>query len=252
MNYDVFKNKNVLITGSSSGIGNVIGKKFLENKSNVIFTGRGKLKDNFIQNKNKYKYFKGDLTIEKTIDELYKFVLKNFTSNLDILICNLGGGKIENKTKYTKKEWYNSFNLNFFSTVLIIQKLHSLLKNSSSPSIVCISSICGNSAIGCPITYSVAKAALNNYVKNYSKLIGKENIRINSISPGNIMFQGSTWEDKLEKYPEEISSYIENNVPLNMFGSPLHIADLVLFLSSPLSNFTTGANFVLDGGQSNV
>ena len=98
MNYDVFKNKNVLITGSSSGIGNVIGKKFLENKSNVIFTGRGKLKDNFIQNKNKYKYFKGDLTIEKTIDELYKFVLKNFTSNLDILICNLGGGKIENKT----------------------------------------------------------------------------------------------------------------------------------------------------------
>ena len=66
------------------------------------------------------------------------------------------------------------------------------------------------------------------------------------------MFEGSTWEDKLDKFPEKVSSYIEKNVPLNMFGSPVHIADLVLFLSSPLSNFTTGANFVLDGGQSNV
>ena len=85
-----------------------------------------------------------------------------------------------------------------------------------------------------------------------SKLIAKNNIRINSISPGNILFPDSTWDIKLKNNKKQTTDYIENNVPLQKFGKPENISNLVLFLSSNLSDFTTGSNFVLDGGQLNV
>tara|TARA_Y100000589_G_C26773856_1_gene474942 strand:- start:237 stop:614 length:378 start_codon:yes stop_codon:yes gene_type:complete len=119
-----------------------------------------------------------------------------------------------------------------------------------SGSIICISSICGLEVInGAPITYSVAKAALNAYVKGISRPLGKDGIRINAIAPGNILFEGSTWQHKLDDNPEIVEKMLKNNVTLNTFGRPIDIANLVLYLSSPISNFVTGSIFTLDGGQ---
>ena len=154
------------------------------------------------------------------------------------------------RLSFTKSKWLQIYNLNFFSTVLTIQMFLKLLENSkNSPSITCISSICGKASLGCPIPYSTAKASLNHYVKNMSKLISKNNIRINSISPGNIFFKGSTWEKKINKNSKEVNNYIKQNVPLNKIGTPKDISDMVLYLSSKSSNFITGSNIVIDGGQ---
>lgn len=239
------KNKNVLVTGSTRGIGYAIGKSFLENDCNVIFTGRKKKDLSF---KNSY-FFKADLTIQNDIDNLLKYSKKIFNKKLDILVCNLGNGQYKPSISFSKTKWLEIYNLNFFSAVLTIQKFLKLLELSDNPSITCISSICGNSSLNCPVPYATAKASLNHYVKNMAKLIAKNNIRINSISPGNILFEGSTWEKKIKANSKDVFNYIEKNVPLNKIGKTKDISDMVLYLSSLSSNFITGSNIVIDGGQ---
>ena len=250
MKENEFFGKKVLITGSSRGIGHEIGKLFVKNGASVIFTGRNK-PQNLEKIKNSF-YFSCDLTKEKDIDNLFNYTKNVFNDELNILICNLGNGKVSLKSKYKKKEWEETFNLNFFSSVYTIQKFYDNFAKSKDRSITCISSICGNAAIGCPLPYSVAKSALNSYVKNLSKIIASQKIRINSVSPGNILFPGSTWDQKLKNNYSETNNYIETNVPLQKFGSIENISELVLFLSSSSSSFTTGSNFVVDGGQINV
>ena len=82
-----------------------------------------------------------------------------------------------------------------------------------------------------------------------SKSLSEDNIRINAISPGNIIFDGSTWEDKLKDSPEAVQDMLLENVPLKRLGDAAEIANLVLYLSSDLSNFVTGAVWTIDGGQ---
>ena len=95
------KKKNVLVTGSSRGIGLEIGKTFLQNDCNVIFTGRNKKE---LIYENSY-FFKCDLTDETNINKLFDFTNKIFNKKLDILICNLGGGNYKPSISFSKSKW---------------------------------------------------------------------------------------------------------------------------------------------------
>ena len=86
-------------------------------------------------------------------------------------------------------------------------------------------------------------------MKNLSRLVGPEGVRVNAVAPGNILFPGGTWERKLSERGEFFQQYIASEVPVQRFGTPEEIAATVVFLSSPRSSFTTGACFVVDGGQ---
>jgi len=119
----------------------------------------------------------------------------------------------------------------------------------TSGSVVCISSIAGIETTDAPIPYSIAKSALNSYVKNISKPFAKVGIRINAVAPGNILFKGSIWEKKLKKNKNKVLDMISTKVAMNRFGTPDEIAYAVSFLASPLSSFTTGNILVIDGGQ---
>ena len=90
--------------------------------------------------------------------------------------------------------------------------------------------------------------ALNFYIKSISRPLGIDNIRINAISPGNIIFKGSVWEDKLKKEPTLVRSILKD-VPLSKLGSPQDISNLCIWLSSKKSSFCTGSIFKVDGGQ---
>ena len=100
-----------------------------------------------------------------------------------------------------------------------------------------------------PLTYSSIKASLESYVRSASFYLARRKIRINAISPGNVFFKGSVWEEKLLKDPKFVKEMLEKKVPLKKFVSVEDISEAVAFISSPLSSSTTGQIITIDAGQ---
>ena len=242
-------NKNALITGSSKGIGLDIAKKLLSEGCNVVLNSRNeddlkKIKSNYQQ----INYVSGDVTSEKSARKILEKTI-NLVGSLDILICNVGSGKSVPAGSETLSDWEKSIAVNLYSAINIIQASKEFLAKSKG-SIVCISSICGHEIIeGAPLTYSVSKKALNFYIKGISKYLSKYDIRINGISPGNILFEDSTWDIKMKINKKKVLNMIKKKVALNKFGTPDNISEAVLFLVSTKASFITGEIWVIDGGQ---
>ena len=86
-------------------------------------------------------------------------------------------------------------------------------------------------------------------MKSLARLAAPKGVRVNAVVPGNIIFPGGTWETKLAERREVFEHYIQSEVPLQRFGRPEEIADVVVFLASERASFITGACVVVDGGQ---
>ncbi len=240
----MYNKKIVFISGSSSGIGYDLAKKYKQLGYNVIINGTNKSKLKKASVSLSCDYFLGDLTNAKKINLLVN-TLKKKNKHLDILICNLGNSEF----KKNNKDYVNAFNYNFYSTANLVESSKKILKKRKSK-IICISSICGVESIeGAPIGYSIAKSALNFYIKLISRELAEIGVSINGIVPGNIYFKGSTWDLKMKKNPKKTKKYIKNNVPINKFGSTENIFKVCKMLSENNDNFITGSLFKLDGGQ---
>ena len=152
-----------------------------------------------------------------------------------------------------KKEFQRMMNINLYGAVNVISKLKYQLEkegeHNNYSTITLISSICSLERLGCPVAYSASKSALNTYMKNISFQLGRRGIRVNSVSLGNILFPGSTWDKKIQLKPNEVKRMLENEVSLKKFGDVEDVANIVLFLASRSSKFITGSNIVVDGGQ---
>ena len=124
-----------------------------------------------------------------------------------------------------------------------------ILKENKSK-IICISSICGSEMIkNSPLGYSLAKSAINNYVKGMSYILAEKGISINSVAPGNVMFKGSLWDKKIKDNATKTKKYIKHNVPMNKFASIEDIFGVISILLLQESNFITGCTYIVDGGQ---
>ena len=237
------KKQTVLVTGSSKGIGAAIAKKFKEYDWVVIQNSRNRiLEDSLI----------GDTSIIADVTKLNEVSnlveqIKSTYGHLDAVVCNVGSGK-NLESSNSQERWDHFIKVNLFSASNVIDKALPLLNNSS---VTVISSICGNSVIdGAPVEYSTAKAALNQYIKVMAMKYAKNEIRFNSVSPGNVIFDGSQWAEKLKLDEKNTTSYIREKVPMGKFIEPQDIAEMAYYLSSIKSRFITGQNFVIDGGQS--
>lgn len=243
------KNKKVFISGSSQGIGLFIAKKFLQEGAEVVINSRdsSKLSAAALSLGN-CGCVNGDVikpeTALSTVSKAAEIL-----GGIDVIVCNVGSGTSVPPGQEFYDEWQRVFGVNFFSATNVIEASRRFLKETKG-SIVCTSSICGNETIpGAPITYSVAKSALNSYVKSVSVPLAQEGIRINAVAPGNIDFDGSIWSKKMSKDPISVKTMLENNVPLRKLGSPDDVANLVVWLASDIANFITGTIVTTDGGQ---
>ena len=250
----------VLIAGSSRGIGFGIAEEFLKENARIILTGRNEnsLKESHLEllkhyDKDRVLKFSGDLSAVDILDSLFEFIINN-TNDLDHIICNIGNGKSVAPLKEDVSEFQRMLEINLLNAVGVVNQLYPLLEKSVSkvgyfPSITFIGSICGVETLGCPVAYASAKSALISYAKNISIPLGKKGIRVNTITPGNIMFPGSTWEKKIKEDKKNVEKMLKDEVPLQCFGSVQDIASTVVFLASEKAKFVNGANWVIDGGQ---
>ena len=243
------KGMRVLVTGSSRGIGLGIVKTFLQEECLVVSNARSE--DSFTQFHQGLENFFGVVGDVSDPLQAKNIITKavELLGGIDILICNVGSGTSVAPGKESYEEWQRMMGVNFFSTTNVVEAAREELEKSKGV-VLCISSICGSEVIlGAPLTYSVAKAALNAYIRGVSRPLAEHGIRINGIAPGNILFPGSVWDKKMESDPLLVTKMIEENVPLKKLGTTGDVANLALWLSSPIAGFVTGAVYNTDGGQ---
>lgn len=243
--------KTALITGSSKGIGYAITEALHAEGCKVALNSRNpKELASVTTQLSGAIAVAGDVTQPAEARRVVAEVVKSF-GKLDIVVCNVGSGQSVSPGEETPEEWQRVFALNLWSTTNTLESARDALANSKG-AIVCISSICGLEVIaGAPITYSTAKAALHAYVRGVARPLGKQGIRINAIAPGNILFDGSVWSIKLSENKAAVQTMLEKDVALSCLGTPQDVANLVVYLVSPLAGFATGGIWTLDGGQAN-
>ena len=243
-------NKNVLIIGASGGIGSAIVNTFNEESANLFLVGRNIIKlkklKNSLSSKNKKVFLEQcDVLNPSRLINVYKKI-KKLKIKYDTLVLNIGDGKSNNKVITSKSHWEKVWDVNFNSSLYPIRQFLPLMKKNSS--IIFISSIAGVKTIGAPTDYSVAKASIIALAQNLALKLAP-NIRVNCVAPGNILFKGGSWENKIKKNKTHVLNMINKNVPLKRFGTPQEIANTVIFLASERSSFITGEVLVVDGGQ---
>ncbi len=176
---------------------------------------------------------------------------KMFWGRIDAVVAAVGNSSGPGGWNITLDDWRSSLGVNLLPSVMLAQSaLPGLIDGGGS--ITFISSIAGCEALPAPLAYSSSKAALHSVMKSLSRIVGRNGVRVNAVAPGNILCPGGVWERKLAERKEFFEHYIASEVPVGRFGIPEEIASAVVFLSSPRSSFTTGACFVIDGGQTRI
>jgi NAD(P)-dependent dehydrogenase (short-subunit alcohol dehydrogenase family) len=121
------------------------------------------------------------------------------------------------------------------------------LKKSGQGSVVIISSTNAIETFAAPMAYNAMKAALITYSKQLSQFVGKDNVRVNSLCPGPIYFEGGAWE-MIKGTNQKFYDSTVRQIPCGRMGTPDEVARVVAFLASPASSLITGANVVADNG----
>jgi 3-oxoacyl-[acyl-carrier protein] reductase len=123
------------------------------------------------------------------------------------------------------------------------------LQRRGGGSIVIIASIFGREAGG-RMAYNAVKAAEISLAKAMAQQLASSNIRVNSVSPGSILFEGGSWWKRQQADPEGIADFVKREIPFGRFGRPEEVGDVVAFLASARANWISGTSVVVDGGQS--
>ncbi len=246
--------KVVIVSGSSKGIGKGIADILANEGAYVFLTGRDAIVLNKSREDLSLKYpgkiysVDGDLNDDNVLKKIRQDAINRF-GQIDAIVANAGAVKVTHDWDIEDMDWEWYFTANFKIAYRFTQKfIPDLTKTAGS--IVLINSIAGLEHIGAPLPYSTAKAALAMYSKGLSYTLASKNIRVNTVSPGNIFFEGGNWDLKLKVDSTKVQNLIHNHVPLKCFGSVEDIGNAVAFLLSRKASFITGSNLVIDGGQS--
>ena len=232
--------RNILISGSSRGIGREISQLLDSSDFNIITMGNA--------TKNTADFY-ADLSDPLETQKVVKKI-HSIHGQISVLICNAGGGKKPEKLNdlASLKEYF--IKLNFETAKNLIEASIPYLQPTDS-SIVGISSIVALKEIeGAPPGYSESKVALNQYFRSNARSLASLGIRLNIISLGNVNFNGSRWEEIGQNSPDFVQELLNKRVPLRMFITPQEVVDAILYLTSDSARNITGENIVIDGGQS--
>ncbi len=238
-----FKNKNILITGASGGIGNALVKKFVSLGGNVLGTGTKSEKLDLIKKKYpsiKVKRF--DMSEHSRIEEF----IDNATlelGGLDILVNNAGTNLDNLSLRMKDEEWKKVIDVNLTATFLFSKyAIKTMLKNKFGR-IVNITSVVGHTGNVGQSNYAASKAGIIGMSKSLAIEYAKKNITINCVSPGFIV------SDMTMNIAEKVKLYLTSRIPMGKLGSGEDVSNSVVFLSSNLASYITGETIHVNGGM---
>lgn len=243
------KNKNVLITGGSRGIGKAIAKQFVNEGARVAIVGRTTASLNTAQQElGKISIYQADVTNKQAREHLMEEYLEDHDS-IDILINNAGGSSGSTVLETSLDDFYQAFEYNFFPAVHLSQMIAREMVIQNTGSIVNIASIYGRESGGL-VTYNNAKAALISFTKSLADEVVKHGVNVNSVAPGSVYHEAGVWDNRMLENPEVTKKFIEDEIPAARFGTPEEIAQAVVFIASEKASWMAGSCVTVDGGQS--
>ena len=238
------KNKNIIVTGASGGIGNSIVEKLYKNEANILATGTKieKLED-LKKRFNNIKIIKFDISNHEKIEEFINNSTEALGGSLDCIINNAGITKDNLTIRMSLEEWTKVIEINLTSTFLMCKhSIKKMLKNKSGK-IINITSVVGHTGNVGQANYTASKAGIVAMSKSLAIEYAKKNININCISPG---FIKTAMTDQID---ETHKQGIIAKIPSNRLGNPEDIANAVAFLSSDQSDYINGETLHVNGGM---
>ena len=238
------KDKNIIVTGASGGIGNSIIKRLNDYNANILASGTKLEKLEELKSKfKKIKILKFDISQNEKISEFIENASNELGGSLNCIINNAGITQDNLAIRMTVEEWKKVIDINLTSTFLLSKfAIKKMLKNRSGK-IINITSVVGHTGNIGQANYSASKAGIVAMSKSLAIEYAKKNININCISPG---FIKTAMTDKIDDKMREI---ITSKIPAARLGDPEDIANAVLFLASSHSDYINGETLHVNGGM---
>jgi 3-oxoacyl-[acyl-carrier protein] reductase len=252
------KDKYALVTGGSHGIGRAIAFALADEGCNVAICSRSKGRIDttlhFLKGKGvDYIGIQADVMNKLDIERVMNEVVKRW-GTLHVLVNNVGGGGRwgNDIVEETKEEvWLEVYDKNVMAAIRFTNKAIPFMRKQKWGRVVTITSIFGREGGGRP-WFSMAKTAQTAMMKALAMkhYLTKDNITFNSVAPGAIMIPDTGWEREVRKNPEEIRELLEREFPLERFGLPEEVANVVTFICSEKASLLNGVSIPVDGSQS--
>jgi 3-oxoacyl-[acyl-carrier protein] reductase len=250
--------KVAIVTGGSRGLGLAAAKALAAEGANVVICARGeeqlqKAVNEVLQHAGtgaRALAVTADVSTEAGVNAVVEFATRTF-GRLDILVNNVGLGKGGDLEATSDAEWQEAFDQTLFPAIRMSRAAVPHLRRQSGGAIVIVSSIFGREAGG-RMTYNAVKAAEISLAKSLALQLAKDQIRVVSIAPGSIMFEGGSWWKRQQADPKGIEQFIKQELPFGRFGKPEEVAAAIAFLASAKASWISGTTVVVDGCQSRM
>ncbi len=246
------KDKVVLVTGGTRGIGFAVARRAAEEGAHLGICGRTqKGLDEAVVALSSL----GARVYAEQVDVLETGGVEHFVGaaahalgRVDGLVANVGGTFGGNFLETSAEEWLKTINVNLVHSARLIRTGAAHLQASGGGSAVIIASISG-SRPGPRPQYGAAKAAEIALANSLGRELASMKIRVNTVSPGSVMFEGGSWAQRAKDMPQQITEFVEREFPWGRMGTLDEVADVVTFLLSPRASWVSGTDVVVDGAQ---
>ena len=248
--------KVAVITGSSRGLGSASAAALVQEGCRVAICARGEAQlaeaagtlRQLAASPDRVLPIVADVSTAAGVEKVIGETVAAF-GGLDILVNNVGLGRGSTIVDTSDQEWHEAIDQTLFPAIRASRLAVPHMRRRGGGCIVMIASIWGRESGG-RMTYNAVKAAEISLAKSLAQQLARDNIRVNSVAPGSILFPGGSWHRRQLEDPAGIADFVMRELPFGRFGRPEEVGAVVAFLVSPRASWISGASVPVDGCQS--
>lgn len=250
------RDKVAIVTGGSRGLGLASARALVAEGARVTICARGadalaaaaqELRT-LAGAENAVLAIQADVSQAADVSRIVAETMATF-GRLDILVNNVGKAGGTDIVSTPDEEWTNALDQTLFPAIRLSRLAVPEMRKVGGGVILMIASIWGRESGG-RMTYNAVKAAEISLAKAMAQQLAKDNIRVNSVAPGSILFPGGTWAQRQQMDPDAIAEFVRRDLPFGRFGRDHEVGDVVAFLASSRASWISGACITVDGCQS--